>query len=421
MLFFERNGRAFVRVLCSETLNTASTSVLAIAAPLVAISALGATVFEVAMLAAASSAAPLFFGLSVGPIVDRLDHKRLMIGCSLARLLCVLIASVLFVVGWMNITVLAVIGFALSAVKLLFDTVMISAMPAVVARSDLTKANSWYEGANSAASTGAPATAGWLLQLLPAATVYIIGACLYLLSTTLLKTVSLPTKPNTEIPKRSHWADIADSVRILWDNRVQRVIAIAAGIFNFFHSAFFAVFAHYAITQLKFDAASYGTMLSFVGAAGLLAALFAPRLVSKVGPRGTLVWSLLSIGPLGVPLILLEGASLPYQATIIVLCFAVWDFMIVLHLIVEQTIRQVTVDSSQLGRVSSTTRFVSWGADPIGALSGGLLASTAIGSRGALAVCLVGFLGSGATLLFSRTIAALPVSQAMNDTLAAGR
>jgi hypothetical protein len=90
--------------------------------------------------------------------------------------------------------------------------------------------------------------------------------------------------------------------------------------------------------------------------------------------------------------------------------------MIVVHVIVEQTVRQTMVSNRHLSRITATTRFVSWGADPIGAILGGLAASSAIGTRGALFACLVGFAASGAFLLTSKRIRTLNA-----DDLAADR
>lgn len=96
-------------------------------------------------------------------------------------------------------------------------------------------------------------------------------------------------------------------------------------------------------------------------------------------------------------------------------CLAAWDFLIIVHIIVEQTIRQMTVDSGQLSRITATTRFVSWGADPIGALLGGLAASSFIGIRGTMVICLAGFTAVGFFLLTSRSIRNLSTLDALSD------
>jgi predicted MFS family arabinose efflux permease len=286
---------------------------------------------------------------------------------------------------------------------LLFDSVTAAAIPSIVPKSRLAKANSWYEAWNSTAYTAGPAIAGYLLHTFSAVAVFAVNAALYLASTLLLKRIHLPRVSDTTTAAQSHFADIADGIRLLWKNKVQRTIALAAGLFNLFHTAFFTVFTLYAIKTLDFTAASYGTVISVVGAAGLAGALFAPLLIRAVGPRIALIGSLLVIAPLGIPMLLVEPLPFLYRATIIAACLAAWDFMIVVHVIVEQTLRQVMVDNLHLSRMTATTRFISWGADPIGALLGGLAATSQLGVHGTLCVCLAGFLGSAAMLLISRS------------------
>lgn len=394
----------FVRLLTSEALNTTSSSILFIAAPLVAITALDADSFDVGLVAAAGSAAPLLFGLSAGALADRLERGRVLFWCGVARLLLVATIPILFLVDGMSVMALCIVGFGLSAAKLMFDSVVVAVIPTIVSRSTLTKANSWYEAFNSAADTLGPALAGWLLQTLSAATVYSVNAALYLTSTLFLRGVSLPARSRQVGPSKSHLADIAEGIKLLWRNKIQRTIALAAGFFNLFHTAFLTVFTFFALNNLGFSAASFGTVVSLVGFFGLFGALCAPRLIQMLGPRVALVGSLLVIGPLGIPILFVEGLPFLHRAAVIAMCLAAWDFMIVVHVIIEQTIRQVMVDGNQLSRITATTRFVSWGADPIGALLGGFAASSAIGVRGALFVCLVGFVASGALLLASKGI-----------------
>ncbi|MFP3567495.1 MFS transporter [Paraburkholderia sp. SIMBA_030] len=260
---------------------------------------------------------------------------------------------------------------------------------------------------NSTAAALGPAIAGGLVQAVSAASVFVLTAALYLCSTISLKGASCPPVLPAANVGQSHFADIGVGVRLLWKNEIQRFIAIAAGAFNLFHTAFFTVFTFFALKQLEFSAAMFGTMVSVVGVFGLLGALCAPKLVEALGPRTTLVGSLLIIGPLGVPILLAEQLPFPYRAAVIAASIAAWDFAIVVHVIVEQTLRQTMIENRHLSRVTATVRFVSWGADPIGALLGGLAASSVLGARGTLLLCLIGFTASGALLLLSRGIRGL--------------
>ncbi|WP_207001805.1 hypothetical protein [Trinickia mobilis] len=208
-------------------------------------------------------------------------------------------------------------------------------------------------------------------------------------------------------PNQSHLSDIADGVNLLWRNEIQRTIAIAAGFFNLFHTAFLTIFTVYALKELGFDSASFGTVVSVVGLAGLFGALCAPRMINLLGVRTALTGSLLAIGPIGIPILFADHFPFLQRAALIAGCLAAWDFLIVVHVIVEQTVRQAMVANRHLSRITATTRFVSWGADPVGALLGGFAATSIVGSRGALLICLLGFASSGALLLTSKGIRGL--------------
>jgi MFS family permease len=397
----------FTRLVASATLNKTSSSILLIAMPLVAITALDATPMEVGFIAAAGSAAPLLLGLSAGAMVDRLDRSATLFWCGIVRLVLVATLSLLFAFEHMSVAALCAMSFGLSVVRLLFDSVVAAVIPTIVPRNELARANSWFEALNSTAYALGSAIAGCLLQFASALLVFAVNSLLYLASIRCLRGVCLPRMAAAAGPGRSHFADIAYGIRLLWKNEIQRTIAFSAGAFNAFHAAFFTVFTFYALKELDFSAASFGAVVSLVGLTGLAGALCAPRLIAMLGARTALVGSLLMIGPLGVPILFAEHLPFPHRAMLIATCLAAWDFMIVVHVILEQTMRQVMVELRHLSRVIATMRFISWGADPVGAFLGGVAATTALGSRGTLVICLLGFVVSGAVLLTSKGIRTL--------------
>jgi MFS family permease len=245
------------------------------------------------------------------------------------RLLLIAVLPLAFHLNVATVPLLCMVGFGLSAAKLIFDSVIAAAIPNIVQREDLPKANGWIEAANSSAYAIGPAIAGWLTQAASPGVVYLVSFALYLASTLVLRSVSLPQVERTVCESRSHLLDIAEGVRVLWQNEVQRTIAASAALFNLFHSAFFTVFAIYLLKDLSLNASTFGTLMSSVAFVGLFGALCGPKVVAKLGARSTLVGSLLLIGPLGVPIIWTEAMSSPYRVLVIGTCLAVWDFMIV--------------------------------------------------------------------------------------------
>jgi hypothetical protein len=64
------------------------------------------------------------------------------------------------------------------------------------------------------------------------------------------------------------------------------------------------------------------------------------------------------------------------------------------------------------GRLNATMRFVMWGVTPIGAVVGGILASTALGIEGTLVLAAIGVLAATGPFLHAglRTLQELPSS-----------
>lgn len=398
-------SNAIATIIASEALSTIGSTIAFTATPLIAITSFHIPPVQVGVLTAAGLAAPLFFGLSAGAIADRLCATQALFLCGVLRLLLIAAIPLAFELNVVNLVVLCVVSFGLSAVKLVFDSAVAAMIPRVVDHRNLVRANGWMEAVNSAAYAIGPALAGFLIQVASPSTVYSASLGLYLVSTLVLRNVSLPHRAPSE--SGSHLLQIVEGIRVLYRNRIQRTIAVSAAVFNVFHSAFFTVLAIFLLQDLKLSASLFGTLMSSVAFIGLLAAMCGPKLIKMMGTWSSLVGSLLLIGPLGIPIVFADTAPPIFQVVIIGSCLATWDFLIVMHLIVEQTLRQLTVEVRHLARITATTRFISWGGDPIGALLGGFVAASSLGTRGTLVVCLLGFVAASAVLLTSTSIRAL--------------
>lgn len=72
------------------------------------------------------------------------------------------------------------------------------------------------------------------------------------------------------------------------------------------------------------------------------------------------------------------------------LVFSVWKFCVVVAVVVGDTARQTLIEDRFQSRAASVERFATWGLDPIGALAGGLVASSSVGIGGSLTIASAG-------------------------------
>jgi len=391
-------------LLFAEGVSTTVTLVADIALPVIAITRLDASALEVGWLGAASMGAPLVFGLSAGVLVNRLHLKHVFAFVGTLRVAVLLAVSLAgFIIG-VNIYELCIAGFLLSCAKLITDTAMAVAVPSVIAKNRLASANSRIEMVNSFAQAIGPAICGTLLRLVSLENIFLFGAFSSAASATALSRTVAQLESIDDGESRTHIQEVLYGMKLLWRNGFQRAIAVSAGLFNLFHTAFFTVFTLFAFRSLSFTASSFGLLLSLIGLVGVAGGYFASKIVDRLGAKLALIGTLACIGPLGVPVLFLDSTQPIFRIAVIAICLGAWDFAVVVHLIIEATIRQLTVPVNQLSRIAATTRFVSWGADPVGAALGGLLASSALGYRGALACCLLGMSLAGLSLVISKSV-----------------
>ncbi len=82
----EEQRQRFPNFVVSDLINRTGTAVTSVALPLVALRQLGAEPVEVGLLVAVGAAVNLVLGLPAGVMVDRLDARRLLIGCDVAQM-----------------------------------------------------------------------------------------------------------------------------------------------------------------------------------------------------------------------------------------------------------------------------------------------------------------------------------------------
>jgi MFS family permease len=403
---------ALSRFLWGMAFEETASNMTVLGIPILAVVLLNANAFQASLLVASASSAPLVFGLSAGVLADRLNRRRLIFSCVSAQAALAFALVILYALGCLNLPVLMASAFVASAVKLLLDSATAAAIPALAAEPELAKANGWYEAVNSSAQAIGPSLCGWLIQAVSIPALFVTQCLACLLSASIFARLPVDSNQETHTQRESHLAEIREGVTVLWRNAVLRAIALSSASFNLFHSAFFAVFTVYALKTLAFSPVVLGLIISCAGIVGVGAALLAPAVIRLLTPPVALIGSLLVIAPMGLPLVF-AGTLDPFHGAVLVAAtFAAWDFAVVTNLVIEQTVRQTLVRPSHLSRVSATTRFFTWGVDPLGALLGGLAASSALGLEATLTIAVSGMGASGLVLLASPSVRRLSFAQA---------
>ena len=177
----------------------------------------------VAGLLLAGDFAPALLGPLAGTVADRLDRRRVMIGCEFVQG-----ALVVAVAIWLPSLPLLLVLVGLRAVAgQVFQPASRAAVPALVREGDLEPANAAIGVATNGGETLGPLVAAVLLPVLEVRGVLLVDAASFLVSATLLGFLPALSGPGRGPGARpSFLADAAGGLRYLLGQAVVRAVAL---------------------------------------------------------------------------------------------------------------------------------------------------------------------------------------------------
>lgn len=370
------DSRALWTYWGAGALSNAGTAITSVALPLTAVTVLGATPFEMGLVAAASYLAWILIGLPAGVITQRLPLRRTQVACDLLRALAIVSVPVAWWLGSLSIAHLIVTALVINLADVVFFAANATFMVSVVPREELNSRNSLISGTHAATQLGGPSVGGLLVQLMGAVPALVVDAVSYVGSALLLMRL-----PERELPRPETSTTVRRMIADGWTYVTRHPVMAPATwwacVINFVCGVQMALFALYLVRDLDAPAALVGLLLATEGVGALVFAALTPRLVRRFGSARVLM----GVGLLGGA----AAAIIPWgDGWVGWIFFAVGNVLfagaVVPGSVVTRTYRQVASPPELLSRVMATVRFVSWGVIPVGALVGGGLAEL-VGAR----------------------------------------
>jgi predicted MFS family arabinose efflux permease len=377
---------AFARLAWSNLSAQFSEQIALAAAPLAAVLLLGAGAVETGLLQTAQTLPFLLLSLPAGVLADRLSRRRLMASSEALRTASLLAILCLLASDLLNLWLLAALGFIVAIGTVCYSVAAPALLPSIVPRAQLGLANRWLELARSAAYAAGPAIGGAIVGWTGASAAYVIATVLSLLAVVLL--AGLREDAQADVACRHPLTELREGAAFVVSHPLLRPILATAVFFNAAWFVLQAVYVAYAIQTLGFTATGVGLTLGAYGAGMIAGAVAAPHLARRfscgamitIGPLAGLAGSLVMLATLSMPSGVIAGVS-----------FFLFGAGPILWTITTTTLRQAVTPLSMLGRVSAVVMTATFGARPIGAAIGAIVA-TRYGVAACLMIAAAGFL-----------------------------
>ncbi|MFD7491140.1 MFS transporter [Streptomyces sp. NPDC059832] len=404
------HDRDFGRLFAATALGQLGDRIIFLALPLVAIAALRADEFQVGLLAAMTSAGSLLVGLPAGAWVDRMRKRSVMISTDLVRALVLLTIPVAWWAGLLAIWWLYAVALVHGVLTVFFDVAYVSYLPHLVGRSNLVEGNSKLSTMRSVASISGPTVAGPLVGLIGAPATLLVSSAGMAMSGLL----AIAIRKREQKPERSEHhqlgREIKEGLKFVLKHPTLRAIMLGDAVFNLFLVMYQSMLLVFLEREIGLQPFGIGLILSGMGCGALLGALLATTVSSRVG-QGPVIWlASLVTCPLTVLMPLARPGWSVYVAAIGLAALSLGG---VVRVVSQSSFQQAVTPDRLLGRMSATTRFVSWGGIPLGGLLGGASGSV-FGATGTLWIGAAGMTLSVLPNFLSplRTMRTLPTEKA---------
>ena len=373
----EKLGPAFNRLFSASAISNLADGLLAVAAPLLAISLTKDPVL-ISLLSAFVMLPWLLFAIPIGLIVDRTDKRLLIAFTNSMRFIAAGLVALAISTDTITIYWLLLATFFIGTCEVASDTAAQSLIPVILDKKDFEAANSRMNIAHTVIQNfiGAPLS-GFLYAsaiVLP----FILNSLGFLVAAIFVLMIPAhlishgSTDANLDAEKKSFISEIKFGLKYLWNDRPLRRLVATTSSLGFFYSLSTSTLILFITETLGVQAKYFGVLMAGAGSGAVLGGLLTPTLSKKFG-RGKVLAVAIFISSITV---FFQGIS-PNVWVFGVIGF-ISSFAITNWNILLMSCYQVLIPSELYGRIHGARRTFVWGVMPIGAFLGGVIAQSGL-------------------------------------------
>jgi predicted MFS family arabinose efflux permease len=315
----------------------------------------------------------LSFGLLAGVAADRMNRKKIMVGCDVVAAFLLAAVPAAAALHRLGIAQVLIVALGIATVYVWFDAANFGTLPVLVGRAELPVAASLIASSGQVAVLCAPTIGAALLTVMNPPYALGFDAASYLVSALLLLSIRRPfARPQPERERMRIRADIGEGLRFLWQQPVIRTMTASVFCVCLSWGGTFGLLVVYANRALHFTRVDVrlGLLYSAGELGGLLSTVAVPVLIRR-----------LAIGPLTAAFLAVNAASLACLAAApsfgwALPAFFFSEFTWLIVLTTGITLRQMLTPDHLQARVNTAGRMIAGAGLPVGAALGGFLAES---------------------------------------------
>jgi MFS family permease len=375
----------------SQTFDTLGDAASLIIIPLLVLNATG-SVAQMGFVTATTGITSMIATFFSGILTDRLNRRKLMINCDIARTVCYLLIPLSWWFWGPKIWIIYVVAIIAAYLTANFIVAYHTIVPNIVAQNQIHEANGHLQTTAALAYIAGPIIAGFASSLLSPTMAVTVVAASYLASAILMLLVRVrknsanPSKESEET-KASPFQEFMAGIRFLLNHRVLRAVTMLLIVFFFASGAT----VNLAMFRLKNDLHQSDRVIGTIFGIASCGSIFGGILAAALRRR----WG---FGPSFLGSLILQGIAIiciglaPSVAVMTVLA-TLFTFGLTIRYISTMSLRQEVTPDHLLGRVTSALLTLVLVLTPIGIALATLLAEK-LGTRPVLifsgAICVGG-------------------------------
>ncbi|AOS62528.1 MFS transporter [Actinoalloteichus hymeniacidonis] len=383
--------RDFRTLWLSDVASQFGTAVHFVAIPLIAATVLSAGPVEMGLLTAAGTAANLVLGLPAGAWMDRIRRLPVMRWAEAGQLLLLASVPIAWWAGALAFPHLLAVALLCGGMFTFFEIASQSHLPTIVGRADLSEANRKLHTTRQVMHFSGRPLSGVLAQFLGATNALVASVLGFGASLALLGRMR-PEHPMVDSrgSRGRLGTEVAEGLRFLFAHWLLRPTTLFSMSHYFFLNVYVAVNVLFLVRDLHLAEGTVGLLLSVTGAGGILGGLTTRFWSNAFGAVRAMIVVTVVTTPFRLLVPLAESG---WGIALFVVGVLVGGYGTVVFAVIQVSLRQSVCPERLLGRVNASTRFLTFGAIPLGALTGGLLGAV-IGIRATILVAAVGMTAS---------------------------